>query len=408
MKTPSNLMEAAHRARGILGSLHSTRKECSFEWRPLPEPVVNPPVNTAVDGGSYKIDTAYHTFYAVKAWAGLFNPRLERWEQAAHVGIVAPPLHAEDRISIYREALEAYLASRLIPGNGLLLFDGSIRPVVKWWRPGFGRRGLRVREALQEARRELEKWASSGSGPLALSISYCRRLGAPSCLETLITESPLRPAASEYVQEVIKSRGEVGEWIILAEVAEKLYLYMEAIQGAWEKGATPIFITKTIRQSRLCKGPHPDPYYIHQKVPWQPGYTVWEGGIGVGAYEITRLGGEEPGPLYPDIAGIKKFYEEELALVEAYARLSRGGPLLLIGIVVHSREVPDSKDDRIPWATEKVEQALSMLRSLPGPGYPIPLFVAHQRAKIDGGEARAVSGILGLEAEVPDRLMLSY
>ncbi len=394
LRQPRTLVEAALRARDRI--THAPQEQCSVEWRSLPSPSPEPPPVVAVDGGSMKLETETTTIYAVKAWAGVFNPTLEGEEEIANAGPVVPPENAEDRISIYREILEAALAARHTPRRGLLLLDGSIRPVLRWWRPGFTRRGTRMSTALSEALRRVEEWAKTSS-PLALAVRGCRSLGAPSCLEELIRSSPIRPASTELAHEL---GPRVGDWIVLVEVMEKLYLYKEAIEAAWRAGSTPVFITKTSRQRSLCgeDQARPDVYYIKKLHPAEPGYAIAGGGVVVGAYNITgiaRGGDERLGSLYPQQMGIADFYEERIALVEAYARLAPGAPILLVGVVLPAEDA----------SIHRLEEALSRLQAIPGDGYPAPLFIAHHKARIHRDEANTLEGML---VDSRERTMLEF
>ncbi|MCE4601906.1 MAG: DNA double-strand break repair nuclease NurA [Desulfurococcales archaeon] len=393
-RQPRTLVEAAFRARDRITRV--TGEPCSMEWRSLPSPSPEPPPTVAVDGGSIRLETETTTIYAVKAWAGVFDPTLSMEEEIANAGPVVPPEYADERISIYREILEAALAARHTPRRGLLLLDGSIRPVLRWWRPGFTRRGMRMGTAINEALRSVEEWAKSGS-PLAKAVEGCRSLGAPSCLEELIRSSPIRPASAELAHEL---GPRVGDWIVLVEVMEKLYLYKEAIEAAWRAGSTPVFITKTSRQRSLCgEGQaRPDVYYIKRIHPAEPGYTIAGGGVVVGAYNITGIasgGGDRLGSLYPQQMGIAGFYEERIALVEAYARLAPGAPILLVGVVLPAGDA----------SVYRLEEALSQLQAIPGDGYPAPLFIAHHKAKVQREEARALEGML---MDSRERSMLEF
>ena len=400
METPTSLAEAALLAKRYIGDGRAS-SPCKFRWRSLPEPGVNPPVNAAVDGGSRRIETETRTYYVIKSWGGVFTPSLSMEKHYAGAGFITPPIHAEERIAIYREILEAYTALQVLPDKGLLLMDGSIRPVVKWWRPGFGGTGPRMRVALERALEGVEEWVRTSSDPLAESIRRCRRLGEPPCMERLIQDSRVRPASAVYA---MSHKPMDGEWIVLLEVTEKLYLYMQVLREAWSRGVKPVFITKTSRQTSLCKGSHPDVYYIRRMEPRRPGYTVWEESTSIGGYEITGLGREDLGQLYPDVAGIRRFYEEEIAVVEAYARLAPGAPILLVGIVVPAQDAPSSLGE----AEDLVASLLEGLASIPGRGYPAPLFIAHQRARVDRGELPPLERILGIDLEPRERAMLEY
>ena len=406
---PKTLIEAAIRARSYIQPLRESRTGCSFTWNSLPQPKTNPPSHSAVDGGSRRIDTEARTIFAVKAWGALFNNGIAREESAAYVGSVIPPRHIEERIGMYREILEAHTALSIVPDGGILLMDGSIRPVISWWIPVFTRRRGKLYKSISEAEKSITKILRGSIDKLEDYLKECleERLGGPTCIEVILKGSPIRPGSAEMAHRHWKAiNEESSEWIILLEVAEKLYLYKKLLETAWGRGTLPVFITKTSRQNNLCGGVNPDVHYIIRAEPRREGYTLWDKSLGIGLYEIAGInrGDASASDFYPDIAGIRGFYEDRIALVEFYARLKRGGPVLLVGVVL-----PSEKVERDPlYANDIARDVLASLQSIPGDGYPAPLFIAHHKAKITQGEVDSVKGILGLDAEAPGRYVLEF
>ncbi len=404
---PKTLIEAAVRARELMEPRSSPRTRCSFEWVDLPEAKSYPPPHSAVDGGSRRIDTETRTVFALKAWGGVFNPSLNREEPVAYVGTVVPPRLIDERIGIYREILEAYAALRVVPENGILLMDGSIRPVISWWMPVFTRSDKKHREMLNQAEKSIRDLIESGLYRYNMELGGCvaRELGTPTCVEEILEHSPIRPGSAELAQRYNwpLSSG-LDEWIVLLEVLEKLYLYRKLLVETWSRGSIPVFITKTSRQTGMCNGDSPDVHYIAREKPVEPGYTLWEGSVRLGLYSIAGVEEARGASRYLDIAGLGRFYEEKIALVEIYARLKARGPILLVDIVVPSDKLRSDPN----YADDIAQEILSSLLSIPGGGYPAPLFIAHHKARITSGEVDAVKGILGLDAEAPKRAMLEF
>jgi len=364
-------------------------------------------------------------FMLARAWGSVFPPRGEPVEESA-VGVVVPPENPEDRVSYYREALEALVAWRLMGAPELAFFDGSIRGAVRWWRPGYGRRGPSLSEMLREASTAILEAVEHGvldmdcPGPVGGSRLLEEDPGLR-CVEEFIREAPFagedrgrRPASNLLAMKLAAAR-EGGEfnvwWAIALEVAEKLYLYRMALEEAWRSGALPVFVSKTSTGTRMCGGPQSDFQVLRKLYPLEEGYVVWDGSVMRGVLEVTGLvkpGGELEGggkAFLPRILGLQEFYMERMVVVEFYARLARGGPWLMIDLVLDGEKVGVPGPGEVE---EIVEDALSRILSVPlSRGYPVSLIVAHRRARITRDQAQMYLNGLRLQSEPQARGMLN-
>ena len=406
---PRSPLEAAAEVRADVSRLLSpTSRPCKFYWQDLPAGR-RPEWVLAADGGNTQTDLEDGTAYVVKAWASRTGGAGFSDVKLAAVGVVMPPLNAEPRIALYRESLEAVAAvSVLGEGGGLVLMDGSLTTAIKWWRPGFTRRlgEAWLSKALERAEEALSEAARKG---VIGDLAPCHGGG---CLEELLLRAYRRPVSARLAMrlaaEGVYPRGD-GRlhplwWIVALEVSEKLLLYKILMEEAWSRGATVTFVAKTSRSTSRCGGSTTDRHRIARVKPVEPGVAHWgEESYVEGGYSILRLTGdeegEEPGSLYPEIAGLKEFYVEELAAVEGYVRLSPGGPLLHLTVPVRAGSV--ERGLREFW------KAVEMLASLPlTRGYPAPLAAAHMMARVRREELAAALPVMGLEGGREDRRVL--
>ncbi|BAA79019.2 5' to 3' nuclease repair protein NurA [Aeropyrum pernix K1] len=347
----------------------------------------------AVDGGNRSRDYREFTIYLARAWAGGGGR-----EALLHsLGVVVPPSDAEARISIYREILEAVVAKEAVPGGGrgLLLLDGSPSTALKWWRPGLSRWGLKMSAAISEA----EKMLPSIRGQTL--IPDCVEGG---CVETLLEKATRRPASNRaaMILATLTDNIEQLRWIVAVEVAEKLYMYKTMLEEAWARGYTPVFVAKTSRSTEICRGPIADAAYIEARAPQSPSYAVAREDLMVKVGLNNMLGievGEGDGRFIPDVAGLRKFYEN-LAEVSTYARLAPGGPILRVSILL------PGGDKKLGDHLGLLESILSRLANFSPSGYPVPLLIAHEKARVSGDDLERASLLLGLSLKEVSRGVL--
>jgi len=410
--------------RRVVSHAPSRRRGCQVEMKPLPGPVGWEPSHGAVDGGHALLVYEGFTVYIARAWGRIFPPNGGDPARAAAVGLVVPPENPEDRVGYYREALEGLVAWRLAPGSELLLFDGSIRGAIRWWRPGYGRRGPTLSEMLAQAEAAIIEAAERGILDMDCpgSVEGSSLLEEDSrlrCVEEFIRDAPFtgddrgwRPASNLLAMRLAEAdpdRALDVMWVIALEVAEKLYLYKEAVLEAWSRGGLPVFISKTSTGTRMCGGPQSDLQLLRRLYPMEPGYVLWDGSVMHGALEVTGLerGEDKKGgkAFYPRILGLDEFYRERMLVVEFYARLARGGPWLMIDLVLDGGKV---RIHGLEEARGVVEEALSLIQALPQTrGYPLSLVIAHKHARITPDEARYYINGLALTSEPRARGMLS-
>ncbi len=375
------------------------------ELRPLPEPLGGEVVHAAVDGGHSMITFEGFTFYVVRAWAHLFGRARE--QGAGWLGVLIPPHEPEYRVPVYRDVLESAVLLGDGVGQGwnlveearLVLFDGSIRTALRWWR-GRDPSNRRMSERLREAEQSLRALVAGGVEIPGVDAGDC----LDGCVESLVAGAGRRPVAPWLAMYLAAEYPGIEglDWIPVLEVVEKLYLLKRVLEEAWRQDGLVLFLSKHSTSSRLCRGKHSDIFYLNRIHPVEPGYVLAEGPL-LGAYEIARLVGVDVKQLYPPVLGIHDFYTRRIAAVEFYVRLQRGGPFLLGDLVIDVERHMDMLED--PYGA--VEKALAMLLSTPvSQGYPLSLLVAHHHSRILPEEALAAARSMGLGAEHLARSML--
>ena len=347
--------------------------------------------HAAEDGGSRLEEFEAYTLFIARGWAasyrnsgpqGSYDVGLE--VEYSDVGLILPPTYGEERVRVYREALEAIAAGEVLPHieGGVLLWDGSLRPLVARHRPGAADKEMaraagelrsRLRMDLGEALEEIARMWGMGEAPAAPGLVASRL-----SIEDLADDD--------------------AAWIALLEWSEKLLAVRRLLQEAWRRGVTPVFVTKTSRSTSLFRRVLPDVYYLKRLRrfdPFRTEHTVLRG--------LEQLRGVRRehlrGPLVPEELGLDEFYRERLGLAEFYLRLDTGAPILKVEVAFDA----DSTGD--PGGL--VERAVRALMGLPrARGYPLSLIVAHQRARLGRGDVERVLSILGLELERRGRWVL--
>lgn len=405
--------------------------------QPLPDPK---PVraHAAVDGGNQSLQLDDFTFFAARAWAYIHELR-EKPQRTGYAGIVVPPHHADYRITIYRETLEAaaLIGSGVVNGRNLaemaelVLFDGNIRNSIRWWSPGAvrpqGEEEIDLGKGLDHAYNVL--WDLYNTGTSVDSISFLQCNGRSDCVEEFIAKAVERPIVPRLVLEMV-ARDLDGKyfsdtkWITALEVVEKLYLYKEALESSWRNGGYPIFLSKSSTTTQLCKEKHSDIFYlrrIHGR-SLEPGYIFWSDSLQCGAYEITRLVRKKAKPLvgepvcspsqmpsrgyrfFPEVLGLRHFYVNRLGSIEFYVRLSGTGPFMNANLAFDMARVDFSDLDD---ARAMLEEALARLASVPMThGYPLSLVLTHNHARILPEEVIALARGAGLELQMDPRMKL--
>ncbi|MEB2836913.1 MAG: DNA double-strand break repair nuclease NurA [Desulfurococcales archaeon] len=347
--------------------------------------------HAAEDGGSRVEDFEAYTLYIARGWAASYEAagggyRVSFEAEYSDVGIVLPQAYSEERVRLYRETLEALAALEVLPriGGGLLLWDGSLRPLVAKHRPGASEAGMaeaarilrdRLRLDLEEALGELEKLWAQGEAPASPGL-----------------------IASRLEVEALGDRDYV--WVALLEWAEKLLAVKRLLESAWRAGVTPLFITKTSRSTSLFGGILPDVYYLKRLRRFDPFRTEHRILRGLEEFRGVEKGSLR-GPLLPVEAGLDEFYRERLGLAELYVRLDAGAPILKVEVAFDAGQADPGRLEGL------VERSVEALQGLPrARGYPLGLSVAHRRARLAGGDVERILAVLGLELERSGRWML--
>jgi hypothetical protein len=345
--------------------------------------------HAAEDGGSRVEEFEVYTLFIARGWAASYHAEGGRYgigseAEYSDVGLVIPPAYGEERVRVYRETLEALAAGEVLPRveGGILLWDGSLRPLVARHRPGAADREMaraagelksRLRMDLGEALEEIARMWREGEAPAAPGLVASRL-----SIEALADED--------------------AGWIALLEWSEKLLAVRSLLQEAWGRGVTPVFVTKTSRSTSLFKRVLPDVYYLKRLRRFDPFRT--EHTILKGLEQLRGVRREHlRGPLVPEELGLDEFYRERLGLAELYLRLDAGAPILKVEVAFDAGSTEDPGG--------MVERAVGALTSLPrARGYPLSLMVAHQKAHLGQGDVERVLSILGLELERRGRWVL--
>ncbi len=360
--------------RVIEKAAHST-VNCRDRVRGLsrdPPGARDPGDHLAVDGGSKIVEYSGFVFYIARSWARSF-PRGKPRSLAA-AGVVLPPVEPDVQVGYMREALEAQAALDAMTGyESLVLLDGSVTGVLRWYRPGFGGE-YTMRQALADAE-ETARWlVEEGHASMLGYTGDCGGPGRYPCLSRLIRGSRERPVAGKMAMLAAAFEAPYGlDWTPAVEVAEKLYLYMRLFEEAWGRGARVVFVSKKSNRRRICRGaPHSDAHYVEKHVD-APALVVPEPPARRGYTEIMDLRGQGTRAFLPDILGIPGFYESRLAAAEAYLVPRRGQ-------VLHVDVVYDPSRAR---GVDELEEGVSLLLGAPSSGgYPVSLNVAHRHARV--------------------------
>lgn len=397
--TARDLIEAAIRKRDLIReavrpyyeSAGRVDEEVAGMLRPLPR-ASDPVEHSAEDGGHRVVDLEAYSIYMVRAWASCYRPGPGGYspcgeESFADVGIVVPNVFESDRAALYREIAEAWVASRILDSmnGGVLLWDGSLRPILARRWPGAGGHGFRALLEIAAKRLGYSGWEDLLAG---LEEEYSRG-----------------PMAS---QRIIESRlgleelaGGDAEWVSVLEWAEKLVAFRGLLEKSWIAGVTIVFITKTSRSSSLLGRALPDVYYLRAAEPLEPFIAFSPDALYRGIRDIRGFPREAEvrGPIFP--GGLEEFYSERLGLIQFYARMERGSPIL-------GFEAALDLDALDPDGVEEAAlRVASMILSLPmSNGYPLPLKMAHERGRIAGSDAERVLSVLGLSLERRGRSVL--
>ncbi len=417
-RPPRSLIEAAEQKRSLIENvvwafkaigeeLGETIERAGEKIHPLPYRGPASIVHAAEDGGSGRVDFEFYTVYGVKAWAASFKPNsggeyvLVSEARIADIGVVLPAGEEDTRIRFYRETLEAWSARQAIresPSKGLLfLWDGNLTALLSGRKPWTGE--AKHKSLRAEAARLMGVRADDGSVEALVAEKHRER---PLSTHGLVYDYIL-PASDEREKKHLIAG--YLEWI------EKLESIRLLFKEAFERDASLVFVSKTNRSRSLLGGAFPDVYYLREAASRRlggdnPFYT--EPRVRRGAIEIEG-GGETSGGdcsleyYFPDPYG--RFFGCNIIVVDFYARLDPGGPILRI-----ERAYPLEEAEPLnpKWAEEAVEETLRLIQGLPRrSGYPYPLLTAHRQASLPRDELYAAVRILGLGAEKLGRGMLS-
>ena len=375
-------MEArTHIERALYSDLEAPVVRAS--WKPL-ESTLSPTESleragsvAGIDGGSALEEANLgQKVFAVSSAAAVFKAGFRPEELRVYQVGVIDFFKAEDRVRIYREALEARMASYVaVTGLAdLILLDGSIEanliaePVFKAVLPGrYASLDEEEREAIL---REFEK--VMGGIPLH---SILRVVAASPAVQKEVEE-----AAYRIVGEA--DEGECRKSLLAVSALERLeqgVSIMALISAAKASGVTLVSVAKRSSAKSHFRSVRPDIALV-QRFTRGPGYTkpvVQD--VHVSNYILraaSRLLGNE--------------LKGGVTLTTLYARLAEGAAPLRIELLGAPSE-------------SEVEDLLETLSGMSVWGYPYPLRRAHELAKIGRADLEAGLRAIGFLPEMTGR-----
>jgi NurA-like 5'-3' nuclease len=287
----------------------------------------------------------------------------------------------------------------MVPG-GLALFDGT--PPMRW-----GRVGAKAtwEESLEAAAKHIIKHRGALEG---LTKGTCSTPDVD-CLAEVLEGATRRPLSARALMRLARE-GALGIGnslrdyypILALESLERLLLFRRVIEAAWSRGSTPVFVVKTSRSTSFCGGSLPDVHLVEATLrargSFEPGYAV--ANVYNSVYDYFGLSKRERS-MYPDVGGLRDFYENRLAVASAFVRLRAGGFIFKVEVLY----------DRSAGAGDPaglLREVVSRLSSLPltSEGYPLPLVVADSNSRVARAEMEAAMRALGLDLTPESRSML--
>ena len=372
----------------------------NVELKELPPPVHEAPLHVAEDGGQRLIDFEAYSIYLIKAGAICIRPERNSYkivteESVADVNVIVPPQRMEERLSLYREIMELWISRKILRAckPEMFLWDGSLRSLLLMKRRPEARYVRGYSKLLNEISKKIPD-VSSLDDIADLILSSSER-GPLSTLKIIRNKIGISSISDSDV-----------EWISFLEWLEKLLLLSHFLEGAWEFGTTLMFITKTSRSTALFNKAFPDVYYLRQLKPFEAFRTT--GKLKRSIFEVMGLSLSEAkklGPLFPMTNSIKEIFINKLGLIEFYARLERGAPLLKFEIAINLDKIGLVDSEVVE---EVVAKALRKVLATPLiNGYPISLRLSHLKWRVTNDEVDKVLQALGLKIERGSREMLS-
>ncbi|MGC9210074.1 MAG: DNA double-strand break repair nuclease NurA [Acidilobus sp.] len=381
--------------------------DCDLAWEHLEHSSPSDIEYSAEDGGSALRELRTYKVIAVKAWAARFSRGVpQQASEGGFVGLVLPQdFRAAGRIRIYRQILEADVASRAAPSGGIALFDGS--PPVRWGRVGL----RRWQEALEFVGSVIRPNWDVVSG---LSDATCES-EEPECVAEVIEKSRVRPfsaylllslaskGALNDAMELARRRGLRHSWLDALENLERLIVLRDTLETIWGRGSTPVFVIKTSRTTSLCRSSMPDIHLIERKLrelhDLEAGFTAR---LYTSVAEYFGLDRESAKRLYPDVKGVRDFYQGRVAVLSTFARLRRAGYVFKVEALLARDQVEGANEAAL------ARSVLSRVASLPltAEGYPMALVIADRNARVSEAEMDGIMKALGADLLPESRSVL--
>ncbi len=324
---------------------------------------IPPRLLVGVDGGSYSIPLLVSDIYLIKTYGVYlewdernsdYRVKRDREYRIVDIDFILPQGSSQDRITLYRQITELRAMLYGLRENALVLGDGSIESLIS--RPT-----------------HQKLWSLDIGG-----IMGCDEISS------LIEEySPLGSAIA--LKKIVES-AEDASIAVRLELAEKACMLKKILSEIIMYGKKMIFVTKTGRSNSIFGKTVPDQYIVSQYT-YKPGYIVDS--------PTTLKQAIEELPAY---CGLKDI-GEKIVLINGYARFTKGTPPMKIQAII-------SKEEYKSLAKSYLEIYRDNIRGLSKAtenGYPIPLFLAHQKAHIKKRATDLILKTLGIEEEFSGR-----
>lgn len=341
-------------------------------WHEVKEPLT-PSALASIDGGSRVVEFKGFTLYLVQAVGVRYRMRggggysLEKREWCGEVDIILPPKFVRDRVSLYRELLEAYAARRLCQSgkSEIMLMDGSLASVLIKPRPGSN---VQLNVALEALK------ALTG-----VSVEHALNLLMEEVLDGGFIAWRRLFEDRVYSNEMQIPQERLAAAVAFLEHVEKLLHYMLLLECCTDTGTKLLFVSKTSRSTEMLNKPFPDMFLL-DLAHMNPGYS-----------EPIKLMMHQEKSL-PGYLGLDSFFGS-VEITATYARLARGGPMLKLEYVGDPKELAE---------------AVSMMMGVAADGYPYPLRSVHEEARISSDVVEQVVSVLNLELEETGREVVEY
>ncbi len=340
-----------------------------FKGDPSPDPALNtaqPPKRVmGVDGGSYQSTLLASDIYFIKTYGVTMrwsNERqaykLENGHRILDIDLLIPPVHTQDRLTLYRQITEIRMMIKGLEEEALVMGDGSIESTI--------------------TRPTHIKLYTLDTNPVYTCDEIKEIIEDKESDETAI-------ATKDIVEDKYRKEPDKTDAVIKIELAEKAYYIKKMLETLLEKDAILVFMTKTGRSNNYFQKALPD-QYILSMYTHIPGYLI----------EPVRTMKELLGSL-PQYCGLREL-SNQIYVLNGYVRYITNGPLMKIQFIASKEKIRKYTSPRDFFIEKLLETSKTTVE-----GYPIPLYLAHQKAHIEKKIVDIILEGLDLKRELSGR-----